>query len=105
MSKIDIFNIEESIQEHMNESNEEDLRSVAEHFKTGQFETVVEKTKAFRTEHEVNDALSTLFTLLNATSFAQIWDHQQAKELLNDLYDQVYVLKIRICGIDTSLLD
>lgn len=87
MSKVDIFNIEESIQEHIHEGNEKDLRNIADHFKKGQFETVIENIHAFQAQYEVNESLKKLFTMLQATSLIQMDEHTKAKELLNDLYE------------------
>ncbi|WP_188206972.1 tetratricopeptide repeat protein [Alkalibacillus aidingensis] len=86
MSKMDIFNLEETLKEYKTENNEADLNEIVDQFKGNQFENVLAKTDEYRKKHEPDEVLKKVLLLLDATCYAQMDDNEKAAEIINSLY-------------------
>ncbi|WP_197482132.1 tetratricopeptide repeat protein [Oceanobacillus sp. Castelsardo] len=84
---MDIFNLDESIKDFINETNKDDLGSIVEEFKRGLFSIVLSKTKQFREEHEMDPGLERILSLVDATCYSQIGEGKHAAEIIRIMYE------------------
>src|SRR5690625_220896 len=87
MDSMEVFNLDDNIKKFKNETNKDDLDVIVEKFKSGNFQQVLEKTKQFRKNHEVNEQLATVLSLIDTTCHSQIGEKQQAVAILMNLYN------------------
>ena len=86
MTVMDIFNLDDNIKEFINETNKGDLNGIADAFKQSDFSNVLLKTKEFREEHETNEGLARILSILDATCHSQIGEAKQAADIILNLY-------------------
>ncbi|MCM3569275.1 lipopolysaccharide assembly protein LapB [Neobacillus mesonae] len=86
MSTMDIFNLDESLKEYINETNKEDLDVIIDEFKQSRFQNVLSKTKVFREKHETNKRLARILSLLDAACHSQIDEEKQAADIIRNMY-------------------
>jgi tetratricopeptide (TPR) repeat protein len=87
MFSMDIFNLDESIKDFINETNKDDLNAIVEEFKRGLFSIVLSKTKQFRKEYEMDPGLERILSLVDATSYSQTGENKQAAEIIRSMYE------------------
>ncbi|GGA71455.1 tetratricopeptide repeat protein [Ornithinibacillus halotolerans] len=87
MSTVDIFNLDENINEFIQDDNKEDLLVIVGEFKQGHFLHVLSKIKAYQDKYEVNNGLARIFSLLKATCYSQTGEGKKASDIVSNMYE------------------
>ena len=88
MSTTDIFNLEESIKEYLNEDNKTELDGIVDAFKRNTFLNVLSKIKGFRENHKINKELARILSLIEAACYSQTGEGKLAAVMIRNMYEE-----------------
>jgi len=83
---MDILNLEEQLNKHIEPSNEADLREILHEFKEHHFPNVIDKLRTFIQDKNPSRSLKQLLRLVESVCLAQLGENEKASRIIQYLY-------------------
>src|SRR5699024_12856186 len=86
LATMDILNLEEQLNKHIEPSNEADLREILHEFKEHHFPNVIDKLRTFIQDKNPSRSLKQLLRLVESVCLAQLGENEKACRIIQYLY-------------------